>query len=187
MKKGWLFLLALLFALSLLSGCGSGTDDTGSDPHTEAWSYVPPPESAETTTADQVCDHEWVRIENYDRYTAVDRCTKCGQTRMYTDSDAMPKGYVFLSPISVFPIDAPDTARDGTDETILSILRRSHWQIEGEDADYRYQLSVGDETVVYDPDTGTFFYPAENRWMPLRENDRALVNEWIGTLFPSEE
>ena len=186
MKKGWLILLALLFALSLLSGCGSGTDDTGSDPHTEAWSYVPPPDSAETTTAGQVCDHDWVRIENYNESTAVDRCTKCGQTRMYTDPDAMPKGYVFLSPITVSVIDEPDTARDGTDEKILSILKRSHWERGVQALQYAYLIRSGEYEVQYDPDTGTFALFSETRHMTLSEKDRGTVNEWLGTLFPEE-
>ncbi len=33
------------------------------------------------------CKHNWKRIENYNEYTAVDKCSICGMTRMYTDHD----------------------------------------------------------------------------------------------------
>ena len=35
------------------------------------------------------CEHNWERIGNYNESTAQDRCTKCGETRLYTDPDAI--------------------------------------------------------------------------------------------------
>ncbi len=33
------------------------------------------------------CTHDWVRTDNYDKYTACDRCTWCQEKRMYADPD----------------------------------------------------------------------------------------------------
>ena len=35
------------------------------------------------------CEHNWERIGNYNESTAQDRCTKCGETRLYTDPDSI--------------------------------------------------------------------------------------------------
>ena len=35
------------------------------------------------------CEHSWERISNYNESTAQDKCTKCGETRLYTDPDAI--------------------------------------------------------------------------------------------------
>ena len=40
--------------------------------------------------SDRVCDHQWERGENLNEYTALDRCTLCLSTRIYTDSEACP-------------------------------------------------------------------------------------------------
>ncbi len=36
------------------------------------------------------CKHNWERSENYNEYTAVDKCSICGITRKYTDHDNIP-------------------------------------------------------------------------------------------------
>ncbi len=36
------------------------------------------------------CKHNWERIENYNEYTAMDKCSKCNMTRKYTDPDSVP-------------------------------------------------------------------------------------------------
>ena len=35
------------------------------------------------------CEHNWERIVNYNESTAQDKCTKCGETRLYTDPDSL--------------------------------------------------------------------------------------------------
>ncbi len=35
------------------------------------------------------CDHDWERTANYDTHTAVDKCSICEETRMYTERDSM--------------------------------------------------------------------------------------------------
>ena len=36
------------------------------------------------------CEHNWERIGNYNESTAQDKCTKCGETILYTDPDSVP-------------------------------------------------------------------------------------------------
>ena len=40
------------------------------------------------------CEHNWERIDNFNEYTAMDKCTKCSNTRKYTDPENIPhSGY----------------------------------------------------------------------------------------------
>ena len=57
MKQILLTILAILLCLMAFSGC------------------------------DKECEHNWERISNYNESTAQDKCTKCGETRLYTDPD----------------------------------------------------------------------------------------------------
>ena len=59
MKRILLTILAIILCLAAFSGC------------------------------DKECDHNWERISNYNESTAQDKCTKCGETRLYTDPDAI--------------------------------------------------------------------------------------------------
>ena len=59
MKRILLAILAIILCLMAFSGC------------------------------DKECDHNWERISNYNESTAQDKCTKCGETRLYTDPDIM--------------------------------------------------------------------------------------------------
>ena len=45
---------------------------------------------------DKECDHNWERIGNYNESTAQDKCSKCGETRLYTDPDIFRES-VYLS------------------------------------------------------------------------------------------
>lgn len=38
----------------------------------------------------KMCEHNWKRAENLNEYTAVDKCSTCGVTRIYTDPDSIP-------------------------------------------------------------------------------------------------
>lgn len=57
MKRILLTLLAIILCLMAFSGC------------------------------DKECNHNWERIGNYNESTAQDKCSKCGETRLYTDPD----------------------------------------------------------------------------------------------------
>ena len=37
----------------------------------------------------KMCEHNWEQAENFNEYTAVDQCSLCGATRMYTDPDSI--------------------------------------------------------------------------------------------------
>ena len=43
--------------------------------------------SEESSEIINVCEHNWEQIENLDEYTAMDKCSICGDTRTYTDLD----------------------------------------------------------------------------------------------------
>ena len=60
MKRILLTVLAITLCLTIFSGCN------------------------------KECEHNWERIGNYNESTAQDMCTKCGETRLYTDPDSVP-------------------------------------------------------------------------------------------------
>ena len=59
MKRTLLTVLAITLCLTIFSGCN------------------------------KECEHNWERIGNYNESTAQDKCTKCGETRLYTDPDSI--------------------------------------------------------------------------------------------------
>ena len=46
--------------------------------------------SCDNANRNKMCEHNWERTENFNEYTAVDKCSICGVTRMYTDPDSIP-------------------------------------------------------------------------------------------------
>ena len=62
MKRSLILILTCLLILSFCSSCSD--------------------------SAPAVCAHDYQRVANYDRYTAVDQCKICAETRMYTDPDS---------------------------------------------------------------------------------------------------
>ena len=73
------------------------------------------------------CDHSWQRTANFDQHTAVDKCTICEETRMYTDRDSLP------AQTSNFPNKPPFLyVHDG--KTQIKALRGTYsWFFENED------------------------------------------------------
>ena len=57
--------LAIIICASLLTGC-------------------------DNTKGHKMCEHNWEKTENFNEHTAVDKCSICGVTRMYTDPDSVP-------------------------------------------------------------------------------------------------
>ena len=49
--------------------------------------WVDIPDGNSNEIKQDACQHVWERTENYNEYTAMDKCVKCGNTRKYTDSD----------------------------------------------------------------------------------------------------
>ena len=74
MKKTLSLLIALLLCVSAFSGCNNVL-----------------PQNADSQTTNTECEHNWERIGNLNESTAQDRCTKCGETRLYTDPDSINK------------------------------------------------------------------------------------------------
>lgn len=73
------------------------------------------------------CDHNWQRTANFDQHTAVDKCTICEETRMYTDRDSLP------AQASSFPNQPPFLyVHDGKIQ--IKAWRGTHsWYVENED------------------------------------------------------
>ena len=73
------------------------------------------------------CEHSWQRTANFDQHTAVDKCTICEETRMYTDRDSLP------AQASSFPNQPPFLyVHDG--KTQIKAWRGTHsWYVENED------------------------------------------------------
>ncbi len=46
--------------------------------------------SCDNSKENKMCKHNWERTENLNEYTAVDKCSICGVTRKYIDSDNIP-------------------------------------------------------------------------------------------------
>lgn len=46
--------------------------------------------NCDNAKSNKIGDHNWERIENLNEYTAVDKCSICGITRSYTDTDNIP-------------------------------------------------------------------------------------------------
>ena len=76
MKKILLSMLAIILCMSLLSGCDQKSPENNGSPSTG--------DTSDTSTR---CTHDWKRTENLNEYTAVEQCSACGITRMYTDTD----------------------------------------------------------------------------------------------------
>lgn len=62
MKRGLVVLLATIIFLCFLSSC-------------------------DNSKTSEVCEHNWSRIENVNEYTAMEKCSICSVTRIFTDSD----------------------------------------------------------------------------------------------------
>ena len=74
MKRTLSILIVLLFCLSVFVGCDNALS-----------------QNAGSQTTNTECEHNWERIGSYNEFTAQDRCTKCGETRLYTDPDSINK------------------------------------------------------------------------------------------------
>ena len=64
MKRFLCAVLAIIICVSFLTGC-------------------------DILNRNKMCRHNWERAENLNEYTAVDKCSICGVTRKYTDSDSI--------------------------------------------------------------------------------------------------
>ncbi len=98
MKRITLIILIITLCLPALSGCGG-----------------------------RKCDHNWERTANYDQHTAVDKCSACEETRMYTD----PAG--LSAPPSNFPAEPPYLSVSDGNSTIQAWRGTYSWMIENED------------------------------------------------------
>ncbi|MBR4062777.1 MAG: hypothetical protein IKK01_06900 [Clostridia bacterium] len=97
MKRILLMMFAALMCLSAFSGCA------------------------------KECDHNWQRTANFDQHTAVDKCTICEETRMYTDRDSLP------AQASKFPAEPSHLSVSDDISTIQAWRGTYSWYVENED------------------------------------------------------
>ena len=83
MRKFVFAMLAIMICISLFSSCNNVLPKNNDSQSTN-----------DTSNTSAECKHNWERSENFNEYTAVDKCSICGVTRMYTDPDNIPdSGY----------------------------------------------------------------------------------------------
>lgn len=73
------------------------------------------------------CEHSWQRTANFDQHTAVDKCTICEETRMYTDRDSLP------AQASNFPAEPSHLSVSDGISTIQAWRGTHSWYVENED------------------------------------------------------
>ena len=78
MKKFLTMFLIILLCVSAFSGCDNVLSQNGGSQTTD-----------DTLNTNAECEHNWERIGNLNESTAQDKCTKCGETRLYTDPDSI--------------------------------------------------------------------------------------------------
>ena len=93
MRRFLFAMLAVLICVSLLSGCDDAFVNNNESQSTNDFTETSKEtqSSNESSEASTECRHNWGRIENFDEYTAVDKCSICGVTQMYTDPDNDPE------------------------------------------------------------------------------------------------
>ena len=78
MKRILSIIIVLLLCVCAFSGCDNVLPQNGGSQTTD-----------DTLNTNVECEHNWERIGNLNESTARDRCTICGETRLYTDSESI--------------------------------------------------------------------------------------------------
>ena len=79
------------------------------------------------------CEHNWQRTANFDQHTAVDKCSVCEETRMYTDPDAISAEVQLPAVPTIFPFEPPHLFVIGNKNAVNAWRGTSSWMAEGED------------------------------------------------------
>ena len=83
--------------------------------------------AASLTSCKRKCDHTWERTANYDAHTAVDKCSLCDETRMYTDPEAMAGDVQLPSVPTIFPLAPPYLAVICDETAVYAWRGTSSW------------------------------------------------------------
>ena len=83
--------------------------------------------AASLTSCKRKCDHTWERAANYDAHTAVDKCSLCDETRMYTDPEAMAGDVQLPSVPTIFPLAPPYLAVICDEPAVYAWRGTSSW------------------------------------------------------------
>lgn len=171
MKRLLWVLLIFTLNLFILSSCNTAESETSQNP---------------VVTTE--CEHSWQRTDNLNESTAVDECTKCGTTRLYTDPDSMPINLFFSGKYTVSTLDGKTVKENCAVQAVLDLFNRIQWDYGTIDihVDTNYYFTINGKEVYYHTDSGLLSCPELQRHRQLSDSDRLALNGWIETLFTRE-
>ena len=79
------------------------------------------------------CEHSWQRTANFDQHTAVDKCSICEETRMYTDPNALSAEVQLPVVPTIFPFEPPHLSVIGDKNAVDAWRGTSSWMYDNKD------------------------------------------------------
>ena len=174
MKRALVSLLIIALGLFLLSSCETLYDDTD----VSAESKAPSPNLSQ-----KECEHSWERIGNLNESTARDKCTNCGEIRLYTDPESLPKYYNFSGLFKVSAVGRNTGFLDCYSRAVLDILNLGLWEREIIATEFDFIFKINGHELYYDEESGVFANFAENRQMSLMDSENDKVTSLLGDVF----
>lgn len=168
MKRLFLICLILIAAFSFSSCARTGS---------------PTSQNPSTTTE---CNHDWKRTDNLNESTAVDACSKCGETRLYTDPDSLPIFLFFSGEYTVSTIDRQSVKENCAVQAVLDLFNRLQWENSYFIDDFNYIFTVNGMDIYYSSDSGLIAHDHHARHCYLDDFERLTINSWLETLFTRE-
>ena len=186
MKKLTAIFLIVLILQSVLISCESSkvvSTDSGASNESFSESTVYSEESKAESAEE--CEHNWERVANVNESTACDKCSKCGETRMYTAPESLPVSYTFSGPFGISVNIADGDIIESSDNMILDILNYGLWEREMPAREYDYVFIFSEAELLYDSVNGIFLHSEDNRFLELDYEDVVKVKRHILMLFPN--
>ena len=174
MKRALVSLLIIALGLFLLSSCETLYDDTD----VSAESKAPSPNLSQ-----KECEHSWERIGNLNESTARDKCTNCGEIRLYTDPESLPKYCNFSGLFKVSAVGRNTGFLDCYSRAVLDILNLGLWEREIIATEFDFIFKINGHELYYDEESGVFANFAENRQMSLMDSENDKVTSLLGDVF----
>lgn len=194
-----ILIIAVLFCLSALMGCGRDGADAvkpseSSSPTGSSGGYIPEavPESipeasgreSDPIASSSECDHNFVKVGNVDFHTAVHQCTKCGEKSLTTDPDSMPTHIKFTGPFTVSSSESGEESAESTDEELLQILNTRLWEWSfDDDIVCDYVFKIDGKELWFEYARGIFKDVNGGRQMSLYTADFIKVREVLCRLL----
>ena len=161
MKRILLTVLAITLCLTIFSGCN------------------------------KECEHNWERIGNYNESTAQDKCTKCGETRLYTDPNSIDPSheqsetekFTYSGEMVIKAINFSSVEATTESQLILDLLNNGEWIDTLCDCINDYTISLNGKVIRYSSGCGTFNNITDGTSLTLSDDEKASVNENLERLF----